>query len=442
MAEFRVRTFLGLLAALLLLPATAGAQTASSGARTLPVVAVPPLATPKNEPTDAGDTGVIGVQVATQVATDLRQSGAAYPVGPSNIRVYSSTEAGAPNFPLWDNTGASALLTGFVQLRPDGRLTIACYVYDMKTRREVARKGFVVSPSDWRRAAHRCADEIYAHVSGNSGYFDTRIAYVAETGSRRNQVKRIAVMDLDGFNHRYLTAGEVTVLGPRFSPDGSRIAYMSFTGGQPHIRIIDVASGNDRPLVQAQAMSFAPSFSPDGRRIAFSMAAQGNSDIYVMDVDGGFPQRLTSAPGSDTSPSFSPDGRRIVFESTRSGAQQLYVMNADGSDQRRISFGGGGSYASPAWSPSGDHIAFTRIAGGRLRIGVMTPSGSDERLVSDGWQDEGPSWAPNGRHLVFHRTEQGSGRASLHVVPLEGGSPRRLSTPQDASDPSWSALGN
>ena len=442
MPELMTRAILALFAALVPISSAAVAQSSAPAARrTVPVVAVPPLATPKNEKTDAGDTGVIGIQVATQIATDLRQSGAAFPVGPSNIRVYSSTEAGAPNYPLWDNTGASALLTGYVQLRPDGRLTIACYVYDMKTRREVNRKGFVVAPADWRRAAHRCADAVYQHVSGNGGYFDTRIAYVAETGSRMNQVKRIAVMDLDGYNHRYLTEGAVTVLTPRFSPDGSRIAYMSFTGDHPHIRILDVASGNDRPLVPGAAMSFTPAFSADGRRIAFTMADGGNSDIYVMDVDGGFPQRLTSVAGTDTSPSFSPDGRQIVFESSRSGTQQLYVMDANGSNQRRISFGAGEA-ASPVWSPSGDLIAFSRIAGGRIKIGVVSPSGSGERLVTDGWQDEGPAWAPNGQDLVFQRTEQGSGRASLHVVSIDGGEPRRLSTPQDASDPSWSPLRN
>ena len=440
MPEFRMSSLLAFLAALLMLPSAAAAQQRpADGARSLPVVAVPPLATPRNEKTEAGDTGVIGIQVATQIATDLRQSGAAYPVGPDNIRVYTFTEAGAPNYPLWDNTGAVALVTGYVQLRPDGRLTIACYIYNMRTRREVDRLGFVVSPGDWRRAAHRCADAVYAQATDNKGYFDSRIAYVAETGNRLNQVKRLAVMDLDGTNHRYLTTGETTVLTPRFSPDGSRIAYMSFTGGQPHIRIIDVAAESDRPLVQAQGMSFAPAFSPDGRRIAFSMANQGNSDIYVMNVDGGFPQQLTSAPGSDTSPSFSPDGRRIVFESNRSGTQQIYMMNADGSDQRRISFAPA-TYASPAWSPDGERIAFTRIGGGRMQIGVMSPDGRDERVVTDGWQDEGPSWAPNGQLIVFHRVEQGSGRTRLHVVPLSGGEARRLSTPQDASDPAWSPL--
>lgn len=441
MPDLRTVTLIAsLAAAAAAVPSAAAAQQAPGlNGATIPVVALPPLATPRNEPTEAGETGVIGIQVATQIATDLRQSGVAFPVGPDKIRVYSSTEAGAPNFPLWDNTGASALLTGYVQARPDGRLTIACYVYDMKSRREVDRKGFVVAPQDWRRAAHRCADAVYGHVTNGTGFFDTRIAYVAESGSRQNRVTRIAVMDLDGQNHRYLTAGEVTVLGPRFSPDGSRIAYLSFTGGQPHIRVIDLAGGNDRPLVQAQAMSFAPTFSPDGRRIAFTMAAEGNSDIYIMDVEGGFPQRLTTAVGSDTSPSFSPDGRSILFESSRSGSQQIYIMNADGSDQRRISFGAGAA-AAPAFSPTGKHIAFTRIDGGRMRIALIDPDGRNERLLTQGWQDEEPSWAPNGQQIVFQRTEQGSGRPALHVVALGGGEPRRLTAPQDASDPDWSPL--
>lgn len=434
----RIGGLFALLAAFLL-PQPVAAQPARATAEPLAVVAIPPLATPANDKTDAGETGVIGILVARQIATDLRQSGAVYPLGPENVRVYSYTEAAAPNFPLWEGTGARALMTGYVQARADGRVTIACYLFDMRTRRELTRKGFVVAPSEWRRAAHRCADAIYAQATDSSGYFDTRIAYVAESGDRSNRVKRLAVMDLDGTDHRYLTAGEVTVVTPRFSPDGSRIAYMSFTGGQPHVRILDVASGNDRPLVQAPAMSFAPAFSPDGRQIVFSMATGGNSDIYVVSADGGFPQRLTSVAGSDTSPSFSPDGSRIAFESTRSGTQQLYVMNADGSDQRRISFGGG-AYGSPVWSPEGELIAFTRIGGGALRVGVMSESGSDERMLTSGRQDEAPSWAPNGQLIVFQRTDQGSGRSSLYMVPLAGGEPRRLTTPQDASDPSWSAL--
>ena len=422
-------------AALLVAASPAAAQQPQAAARPLMVIAVPPLPTPRNEKTDAGETGVIGIQIAQQIATDLRSSGAAYPMGPDNTRVYTATEAAAPMFDLWRGTGASALVTGYVERRPDGRLMIACYMYDLRSRRELTRKGFAVVPEEWRRAAHRCADAIYEQATGHRGYFDTRIAYVAETGPTSNRVKRIAVMDYDGTDHRFLTAGEVTVLTPRFSPDGRRIAYMSFTG-QPHIRILDVGGGGDRPLVQAEAITFAPRFSPDGRRIVFSMASGGNTDIYVVGSEGGFQTRLTSAPGEDTAPSFSPDGRQIVFESNRSGTQQLYVMNADGSDQRRISFGQG-AHASPVWSPQGDRIAFARILGGNLRIGVMSSSGSDERMLTDGWQDEGPSWAPNGQLLAFQRTERGTGRTAIYVVPLAGGEPRRIAAPQDGSDPDW-----
>jgi TolB protein len=420
------------LLALLLLASPAVAQMA------VPVIAVPPLPTPRNEPTDAGDTGVIGIQVATQIAADLRASGIAVPVGPEGARTYTATEAQAPNFPAWSATGASSIVTGYVQRRDDGRLAIVCYVYDLKTRREAGRTGFVLAASDWRRAAHRCADVAYAHLSGGPGYFDTRIAYVAESGGLQRRVKRLAIMDLDGSNHRYLSAGETSVVGPRFSPDGSRLAYVAFAGGRAQVRLLSVADGTDRPLLETPAISFAPAFSPDGRRIAFALAAQGNSDIFVMDVDGGFPQQLTAAPGSDTAPSFSPDGSRILFESSRSGTPQLYVMNADGSDQRRLSFVPGATYSAPVWSPAGDLIAFVRSDGNTSRIGLMDANGGSERLLTDGWQDEAPSWAPGGRALVFQRRERGSGRVSLLQVSIAGGTPQPLTTPQDASDPSWS----
>lgn len=422
------------------LAAQAQAQP-STGERPLSVVAVPAFPTPRNESTDGGDTGVIGIQIATQIATDLRQSGTVYPLGPDGLGRYSPQEAAAPNYRQWQSSAASSLVTGYVERRGDGRLTIVCYVYDLKSRRETGRKGFVVAAKEWRRAAHRCADSAFGQATGKAGHFDTRVAYVAQTGSRVNQVKRLALMDFDGFNHRYLTAGETTVLSPRFSPDGRRIAYVGFTGGQASIRILDVASGADRPLLAEAGMSFSPAFSPDGRQIAFSMASGGNSDIYLMDVDGGYPRQLTNAPGSDIGPSFSPDGRQIVFESSRSGSQQIYVMNSDGSDQRRISFGGG-AFASPAWSPSGDSIAFTRLDGANLRVGVMDSDGRNEKILSSGWQDESPAWSPNGEFILFQRTERGSGRSSLFMVSAAGGEARRLGTPQDASDPSWSPPGN
>ncbi|WP_294013407.1 Tol-Pal system beta propeller repeat protein TolB [Sphingomonas sp.] len=403
------------------------------------VIAVPQLATPENVATPAGDTGLIARYVADVITSDLRSTRELMPIGPANSRVYSYPEATAPSFALWRATGAKVLVTGFVQARSDGRLTVACYLHDLAGGREIARKGFVVAASEWRRAAHRCSDTVYEKLAGRPGWFDTQIAYVAESGASSSRVKRIALMDSDGTAHRYVTAGDTTVLAPRMGPGGERIAYVSFTGGQAHVRIVDVESGNDRPLLPGNATSFGPAFSADGKRVLFSMAMDGNTDVYVANAEGGGLQRLTSTPGIDTAASFSPDGRRIVFESDRSGSQQLYVMNADGSEQRRISFGGV-RYASPAWSADGELIAFTRIAGSTLSIGVMSATGSEERVLTSGPQDEGPSWSAGGRDLLFQRSV--GARNGLYVVSIEGGTPRRMTTPQDGSDPDWSTPGS
>ncbi|WP_426692787.1 Tol-Pal system beta propeller repeat protein TolB [Sphingomonas sediminicola] len=403
------------------------------------VLAVPQFPTPKNLKTDGGETGVIGIQIAQQIVSDLRTTRSIYPTGPENLRHYTPTEAGAPLYPNWANIGAGALVTGYVQARDDGRINVVCYLYDLKQRREMTRKGFAVAATEWKRAAHRCAGAFYTAVTKRPGLFDSRIVYVAATGSRMQPVKRIAIMNWDGTDHSYLTQGEVTVTSPRVSPDGEHIAYMSFAGGMPHIRIMDADGSNDRQLLQSTSMSFAPRFSPDGRSIAFSMAVDGNTDIYVVDANGGYPQRLTTTPGIDTSPSFSPDGRKIVFESDRSGTQQIYVMNTDGSGQRRISFGGG-SNSSPVWSPDGDRIAFSRWNGSTIGIGIMNASGGDEKLLTNGWQDEAPSWSPDSEWVMFQRTQQGTGTGSLLMVSIGGGEPKAVATPQPGADPSWSGV--
>ena len=417
---------------------TAGSATqAQSGGQI--VLAVPQFPTPKNVKTDGGDTGVIGIQIAQQIVSDLRTTRSIYPTGPENLRHYTPTEAGAPLYPNWANIGAGALVTGYVQAREDGRINVVCYLYDLKQRREMTRKGFAVAATEWKRAAHRCAGAFYTAVTKRPGLFDSRIVYVAATGSRMQPVKRIAIMNWDGTDHSYLTQGEVTVTSPRVSPDGEHIAYMSFAGGMPHIRIMDADGSNDRQLLQSTSMSFAPRFSPDGRSIAFSMAVDGNTDIYVVDANGGYPQRLTTTPGVDTSPSFSPDGRQIVFESDRSGTQQIYVMNADGSGQRRISFGGG-SNSSPVWSPDGDRIAFSRWNGSTIGIGIMSATGGDEKILTNGWQDEAPSWSPDSEWVMFQRTQQGTGTGSLLMVSIGGGEPKAVATPQPGADPSWSGV--
>ncbi len=397
--------------------------------RTSTAIAVPVM------PGDA-----VGRQVSEVIATDLRSTGLFTPLGPSGLPGYSVEEAGNPAYPTWRNAGVAALVSGYVESRPDGRMTVACYLHDVTTGRELTHQGFAVTGADWRRAAHKCADMVYSRLSGQQPFLDTRVVYVAETGPKNNRQKRVAIMDSDGSNHRYLTIGRSTVVTPRFSPRGDKLVYVSYIGRRPRVLLYDVASGSERLLIPGNHITFAPRFSPDGRNVVFSKADGGNTDIYIVSVEGGEPRRLTSAPGADTSPSFSPDGRQIVFESERSGTQQLYVMGPDGSNQRRISFGGG-RYASPTWSPTGNLIAFTKIAG-PFRIGVMNASGGGERILTDGWQDEGPSWAPNGQFVMFHRTPQGAGAARLYAVPANGGPARMMPTPVGGSDPSWSPLNN
>jgi len=417
--------------------AGASAQTAAPGTPSATVIALPPMTTP-----DAGAKGNQTLSLAFQatqlIEADLRSTAELLPLKPDPKDYYSYPEVTAPNFQKWRAAGAKALVTGFLQSRPDGRLTFGCYIYDLEKGRELGRKGFVVSQSEWRRAAHKCSGLAYQAVTGAPGLFDTRIAYVAESGIGDSRVKRIAVMDSDGSSHAYVTQGETLVLTPRISPKGNRIAFVSYAGGKPQIRVADIAGGQQQALVPGDAMSFAPRYSPDGSKIAFSMMLGANSDIYVVDAGGGVPQRLTMSPGIDTAPSFSPDGTRIVFESDRSGSQQLYTMNADGSGQRRLTFGGAW-YAAPDWSPDGKWISYTLRSSGGRSIGIIRPDGSGEKQLTSGPTDEGASWAASSRELVFQRNEAG-GTVGLYRVSIDGSEARKVIVPQEGSDPDWSGV--
>ena len=417
--------------------AGATAAYAQAGAPAATVIAVPPLTSP-----DGGTKGnqmlAVGWDATQLIVADLRQTAEVMPLNPKRDDYYSYPEVTAPSFQKWRSAGAKALVTGFVQSRSDGRLTVGCYVYDVEKGRELARKGFVIGPNDWRRAAHKCSGLAYSAITGAPGIFDTQIAYIAESGIGDARMRRIALMDGDGYNHRYITAGDTMVLTPRLSPKASQLAYVSFAGGKPNVRVIDLSSSQERPLVPLDAITFAPRYSPDGSRIVFSMLNGANTDIYVVGTGGGLPQRLTTSPGVDTDPSFSPDGRRIIFESDRSGSQQLYVMNADGTGQRRISFGGGW-YAAPEWSPDGQWIAFTRRGSDGRRIGVLKADGTTEKLLTTGPADEGPSWAASSREILFQRIGA-AGRSGLYRVALDGSEPRQMTIPQDGSDPDWSGV--
>ncbi len=406
----------------------------TGGQRAALPIAVPAMPTPQPADTPAGNTAALGRQVAEIVAADLRNSELFTPIGPSGLNAPSYPQVTAPDFGYFGTTGAQNLVQGFVQANPDGQLTVGCYLYDVAARSELARQGYVVAPRDWRRAAHRCADSIFSRLTGEGAYFDTRIVYVSETGPANRRIKRLAIMDYDGANHRFLTNGQWTVLTPRFAPNQQTITVRTYQDERPRVMVYELDSGRTRPLVAGANLTFAPRYSPDSRHIIFSMAVNGNTDIYRIPVAGGTPQRLTNTPGIDTGGSYSPDGSRIVFESDRSGSQQLYVMNADGSNKRRISFGGGG-YATPVWSPRGDLIAFTTTGG--FRIGVMSPDGGGERILTGGGGAEGPSWAPNGRAIMFTR---GLSNGQLYYVDVASGATRRVPTPLGGSDPAWSPL--
>ena len=424
--------------AVLLLASPAAAQT--SPAPPVLVVAVPPLATPRDVETPAGTTWAIANQIADLIAKDLRWSRRFMPVDVKSIRAPSFPEVTAPNYALWRGAGARALVSGFVQARSDGRLAIGCYLYDAHRQRELTRTGFLIAPNDWQRAAHKCADAVYAQFTGEPGLFQTRVAYIEERGTPSARSKRLTIQELDGTGHRYLTNGDVPVMTPVWSPDGEQLAYTSLIAGQLHVRLIDTETGDNRLLRDDGTTTFAPTFSPDGDQIAFSTALSGNTDIQLMDLNSGMSRRLTTTPGIDTSPSFSPDGRQIAFESDRSGSQQIYVMNVDGSGQRRISFGAGGGYAAPRWSPDGEHIAFTRVWGQVKRVGIIKPDGSGERLVTTANTDQAASWGPGGQHLLFQRRDPRSGKTGLFITSLAGGDVREITTPLDSSDPSWSKV--
>jgi TolB protein len=400
-------------------------------------VAAPGFATPASAATAAGDTGALGMQVAGVIGNDLKSSGLFKPVGPS--APVANAEVTKPSFVPIRAAGAQALVTGFVEKNGDGSITVGCYLYDAYAEQELTRDGFKVAPAAWRRAAHKCADKIYSRLTGETGYFDSQIAYISETGPKTRRVKRLAIMDQDGANHRFLTNGQNLVLTPRFAPNESRLAYMSFANNKPRIYRYDAVAGRHSLVGEFNGTTLSPRYSPDGRYLLLSQVRAGVANIYRFDLESNALTRLTDGPSIDTSPSYSPDGSKIVFESDRSGTQQLYVMNADGSGQRRISYGEG-RYATPAWSPRGDWIAFTRIGGGALRVGVMHPDGSGARVLTDSWADEGPSWSPNGRVIAFFRSPQGGGTPKLMSIDLTGQNLRTIPTPLGGSDPGWGPL--
>ena len=349
-----------------------------------------------------------------------------------------------PKFRDWRIIDAQALISGKIIKKTEDKLSVSVELWDVYGEKRMFGLSLSSKIKSWRRISHIISDKIYERLTGEEGYFDTRIVYISESGSQKNRIKRLAIMDQDGGNHKYLTDGKSLVLTPRFSPNQQQITFFSYNGVKaglkPSVYLYNLLSGKIEILGQFPGMSFAPRFSPDGLDLVMSLAQNGTTNIHIMNLKSKKTNQLTKGRSIDTSPSFSPDGKKIVFNSDRSGGQHLYVMKRNGKNAKRISFGRG-SYATPVWSPRGDYIAFTKFTRGRFFIGLMRPDGSEERLITEGYLTEGPTWAPGGRVLSFFRQipqQNGSMKTRLFVIDITGYRERELNTPEDASDPAWS----
>jgi TolB protein len=380
-------------------------------------------------------------EISDVVANDLKSSGLFQPIDHSAFIEQGLDTDRVPRFEDWRVINAQALAVGRIG-NDGGRLKAEFRLWDTFAGKQLTGEQFFTRPKEARRIGHLIADAIYERITGEKGYFDTRVVFVDESGPKDKRIKRLAIMDQDGHNVRLLSSGQELVLTPRFSPSTQEITYMAFVGDTPKVYLLNIETGQKEVVGSFPGMTFSPRFSPDGQRIVMSLEDAGNANIYAMDLRSRRTSQLTRTQAIDTAPCFAPDGRQIVFESDRDGSQQIYVMNADGSNQHRIS-GGSGSYSTPVWSPRGDLIAFTKQLSGRFLIGVMKPDGSGERILTEGFHNEGPTWAPNGRVLMFFRDSPGSsGGPRLYTIDLTGYNERQIATPSFGSDPAWSPLIN
>lgn len=379
-----------------------------------------------------------GDKVRQVLAADLDRSGL-FKILPDNsyIETLNSIDQ-QPKFVNWQAIKAQALVQSQIVELPGEKIRVDFRLWDVASEQQLIGKSFTTTKNNWRRIAHVVADAIYERLTGDKGYFNTRVVYVSETGRATRRIKRLAMMDQDGENHKFLTDGRNLVLTPRFSPNMQKITYLEFVGNSPRVYMLDLDTNRRQVLGNFPGMTFAPVFSPDSTKVLLSYANHGSTNIYEMNIKTRKTRQITYGSAISTSPSYSPDGSKIVFNSDRGGNQQLYVMNADGSDVERISFGKG-RYATPVWSPRGDYIAFTKMVNGAFYIGVMYPDGTGERILADGYLVEGPTWSPNGRVLMYFRQDRGS-PVRLYSIDLTGYNERRIVTPAEASDPAWSPL--
>ncbi len=380
-----------------------------------------------------------GRQIAQVVAADLERSGLFRIVDKGAYLETISYDTVVPRYADWRQINSSGVVIGKIDPVSAGKMKVRFRLYDNYSEIQMTGRQFDANDTNWRRIAHLIADEIYKRITGEDGYFDSRIVYIAENGPGNARVKRLAIMDQDGENHKFLTNGRHLVLTPRFSPNSQEILYLSYARGVPRVYLRDLQTGREESLGKFQGMSFAPRFNHDGNKMVMSIAKNGVTNIHEMDLRTRTMRQLTRSPAIDTSPSYSPDGKRVVFNSDRGGSQQIYVMDANGGNVQRISFGKG-NYSTPVWSPRGDLIAFTKQTGGQFHIGLMRVDGSGERVLTSGWLVEGPAWSPNGRVIIFTKQASGRSRSQLYSVDVTGRNVRQVVTPMEASDSTWSPL--
>src|SRR5216683_3700538 len=434
-----------------LLALTAGAGVGASGLLSRPAQALlrldpitpgnfqpMPIAVPDFVAGTPSD-GEVAVNVTQIISGNLKRCGLFAPIDPAAFIEKVVNPDTAPRFPDWRAINAQALITGRITRQSDGRLKAEFRLWDVFAGQQLAGQQYFTTQDNWRRIAHIISDAIYEKLTGEKGYFDTHIVFIDETGPRERRVKRLALMDQDGANPRYLTRGEDLVLTPRFSPASQEITYMSFGQGDPRVYLFNIETGQREVVGNFPGMPFSPRVSPDAQNVIMSLQRGGNSNIFAMNLGSKAITRLTDSPAIDTAPCYSPDGRQICFESDRGGRPQIYIMSASGGQARRISFGEG-SYSTPVWSPRGDVISFTKQAGGQFAIGVMNQDGSGERILTEGFHNEGPSFAPNGRVVMFFRDPGGAAGPSLFTIDLTGRNELKVPTPSYASDPAWSPL--
>ena len=382
----------------------------------------------------------LGSEVAEVIRADLERSGLFKSLDPASFIERQTNIDYEPSYSDWRVIKAQALVSGRIVEESASRIRVEFRLWDVFAGKQLTGIRLASTPQNWRRTAHKASDAIYKALTGEEGYFDSRIVFIDEKGPKTNRQRRLGIMDQDGANPQYLLGGSDIILTPRFAPNSQKITFMSYENIRPQVYLLDIETGRRELLGNFPGMTFAPTFSPKGDELVLSMSRKGNSDIYLMDLNSRSTKRLTNDPGIDVSGSFSPDGRKIIFNSDRGGSPQLYVMNADGSNQKRISFGKG-RYNAPTWSPRGDKIAFVKSEKGRFSIGVMDPDGKNERLLTESYLDESPTWSPNGRVIAFSRATRGrNGRTEVWSVDLTGQNLRRVDTPGQASDPAWSPI--